>query len=395
METEHPESLEFDTEGARPVGQFRTAQEMRDPMPTETDAAWLARWLARAALGLSVATRRALVGDVTLWFAWAGAYGRVEWPIRPGDLVLWLATPAPKRGLSWPKEAGRRAVPAKSVAMATVRRRLWAIRLFYKTLREGGGAVGGSDPTRDDTVRTHMRTLAQWSAGRATMPSGVAEAPPAECRPRPPLTSAEETIIRAYVTRALDASITEMGGDDVAPTEGASAYKRLLRDWALFLVARATMARRSEIADLLWEDVRSGGRALIIRSAQPDAEDADSIVRLSEEAVAALEAWRCASDRTTGPIFVAVVGNNNVGTQRLSGHAIDRAIRELATRAEVPLPEDAMRLFGAHSTRIGMAIDMIRNGASLRQIMTAGRWNSLEPLAGCLKEAGLLDAPVL
>lgn len=368
-----------------------------------------ARWWALGSGRLARASRRALISDLASWCRWAKAHDRLAFPVDPKDLLEWLVTPMPDGGiwLTAPRR-GARTVPERSVAMVTIRRRLWSLRVLVEAIREEG-KWNLPDPTRHYAVRAQLKLLARCAVGRDTMPAGLAiEAPPLR-RQRPPLLTEHETIVRSYVQGALVAYQTQRAertayaatqlGVYAEPAHLTAAYRRLLRDWALVLVARETMARRDELSRFRWEDLSTptpgAGPRLLISSSKTDQTGNPMTRALSPEAATALEAWRIAADGKGGPMFLAVTPRNTLGTTRLAGHAIDAAIRSLATRAKLPLPYLGSRSYGAHSTRIGMAIDLARARVSIAQIMAEGRWKSVYTLATYLEQAGIVDSAVL
>ena len=84
----------------------------------------------------------------------------------------------------------------------------------------------------------------------------------------------------------------------------------------------------------------------------------------------ALEAWKVAGGITEGALFRRVDRHGNVG-DRLAPRSIAAAFKEIAGLAGL----DASRISG-HSARVGAAADLAEFGASLPEVMTAGRWKS-------------------
>ena len=139
------------------------------------------------------------------------------------------------------------------------------------------------------------------------------------------------------------------------------ARRRAAHDIAIVRTMRDGLLRRSEAAALMWGDVATwhdGTGRLTIRRSKTDQAGEGAIAFLSVETMRALAAIR--------PEWVtewhSVFG--------LSASQIYRRIRAM-TRA-AGLGEG----FSGHSARVGMSQDLVTKGATLPEVMTAGRWSN-------------------
>ena len=129
---------------------------------------------------------------------------------------------------------------------------------------------------------------------------------------------------------------------------------------ALISLMRDGLLRGNETAALLWSDLSSepdGSGRLRIRSSKTDQESKGATVYVCEETMVHLAAIRnCAGDEESifGLTHLQILNRIRVATKQAG------------------LGEG----YGAHSPRIGMAIDLARAGIELPALMAAGRWKS-------------------
>jgi site-specific recombinase XerD len=146
------------------------------------------------------------------------------------------------------------------------------------------------------------------------------------------------------------------------------------RDRALLLVARDTLARRSELAQLLVEDITwhagDGGSQILIRQGKNDPEGEGRLAWLAPATRTALETYLTAAKIPAGRLFRPVIAGREIG-EGLQAKAIARRFKLLAARAGL----EAARISG-HSTRIGMTLDLVADGQSIAAIQLAGGWRS-------------------
>jgi hypothetical protein len=357
-----------------------------DALPEIIQAAFLQWWGARAS-NLAANSRIALAHDLRSWCAWSSdpMNAARPWPVTQLDLDRWIVTAKTEQGRFRRRDKGEKMA---IVSVATSRRRFWAIRTLLRAVEYTQGTLTLRDPTHGGRTDATLRTISRWADGREVPDNRFVEhleAPPRRSH-RPPLMIDAERLIAAYVARRL----AELGAPATSSPRRVAQTLRLQRDWALILAARDTMARRSELSRLTWGD-RRGHDAVLISNADTKLATSGSVQALGEETAAALEAWRIASGSDANgegvPVFRRVFHDGQVSDAGLAGQAIDRIIRVLATAAGVHPPPANGRQFGAHSTRMGMALDLENAGASLQEVMAAGRWRTTDSLARYLQPA--------
>jgi integrase len=254
---------------------------------------------------------------------------------------------------AWCERMGRRALPpaAQDVAdffdaliqthsVNTMMQRLYAIRAVSLGLEL-------PDPTRTETVRLAVRRGKRLRGVRA--------------RQAPPVTQSVLAKLKA----------------------GCPDTLRGLRDRAMLSVGYDALCRRAELAALTLEDIvvlPDGTARVVIRRIKQD--HGGGVGYLSRATVTEVRAWLEAAQISTGPVFRAVLDRRRgavVGERPLSVPAISRAIKAAARAARVD-PELARRI-STHSLRVGAVQDLTVSGASLLQIMRAGRWSHMGQVA--------------
>lgn len=146
------------------------------------------------------------------------------------------------------------------------------------------------------------------------------------------------------------------------------------RDRALLRVARDSLARRSElarltVADITWQAAQDGAE-ILIRRAKNDAAGEGRLAWLAPATRKALSDYLAAGRLGEGALFRRVIAGNRLG-KALRPQAMARRFKLLATRAGM----EARRI-SAHSTRIGMTLDLVGDGQSLVAVQLAGGWQS-------------------
>ena len=148
------------------------------------------------------------------------------------------------------------------------------------------------------------------------------------------------------------------GGRKETPPHAAD---RAAIDIALIRTMRDGMLRRAEASALVWNDIEhapDGSGRITVRRSKTDQAGEGKVLYLAPATMDALRlldhAW--------------IIGG--VRVFRLSPSQICRRIAAAARAAG--LGEG----FSGHSPRIGMAIDLTRDGADLPALMEAGRWES-------------------
>ncbi|MBW7932377.1 MAG: tyrosine-type recombinase/integrase [Gemmatimonadaceae bacterium] len=378
---------------AHPAVALIAAPERRLPLPRDFAAKVasefaigaireaIIHWEAGGGLKMGPHSRVMWLKNLRWWLRWCAEESRRgpervhAWPVRVQDLERWLRSCDPS--------ARRERTRAREISMATVRQRLWAIRHLHKAVKAHARPFFLSDPTSDEALQGRLSAWERGEERPSTADRKVENLPlPTRRRQRPALTMKHEQRIATYVHRQLEAWTQAEG------TINEIRTRRLVRDWALLLVARDTMCRRSELAGFTWADWPDPGEPLRIQRSKTDPEGEGEWRQLSDATREALLQWRAYASDWNAPIFARIGAAGEVKSVPLTGHAIDAIIRRLAHRAGAERRRGALREFGAHSTRIGMAIDLARAGASVAEIMAEGRWKNVRTLSVYLESAG-------
>lgn len=159
-----------------------------------------------------------------------------------------------------------------------------------------------------------------------------------------------------------------------------------LRDRTLLVVGFNMMARRSELCALRIDEVSEDEDDLLVyvRSSKTDQDAKGRECRLPRAPHAEVCPMRltrewigelAAGGETTGRLFRSVDRNGDFG-QSLSGDAVNRIVRKVATAAGLPNAE----AYTAHSLRAGGATTARSYGASMTAIAEHGRWNPRSPV---------------
>lgn len=220
--------------------------------------------------------------------------------------------------------------------------KIGTVRLDAASIGDAHRQAGYADPTRTYTVRKAVAGLARTNP----QPPGQAKA----------LTEAGLAAIRATACRPR-----KLGGMANRHEAPENARSRGLMDIAICSTMRDALMRRSEAADLRWSDIdvcEDGTGRLLIRRSKTDQEGKGFVTYLGPAAVMDLLEIRPAEADPEDKII------------GLTGNGIGRRIRAAA------LTSDLGDGFSGHSCRVGMAIDLARQGATIPEIMQVGRWKS-------------------
>lgn len=301
-------------------------QEKNVPSPTETTVVvatpragtevatsnTVGRYLARLGPAYAERTRKTMLSDWRCFSLWCGENGLACFPASAETITAYLEALAPVHQLS------------------TLRRRLASISHIHQ-------ALGRINPTQDHQVRITLRGLSRLKGQR---PVGR----------RAPLLDVDVKRMLAATGRSL----------------------RDCRDRALLLTARDTLARRSElvrleVADLDFRKSSGDARVLLRRTkSDPDGRSA----WLSPETCRALRWWLRRARIKSGSVFCQVDNGGRVG-DGLHPQSVAKRFKSMARAAGL----DATRISG-HSTRLGMAVDLVADGHSLVSVQLAGGWRN-------------------
>jgi site-specific recombinase XerD len=221
---------------------------------------------------------------------------------------------------------------------ASIRRAIAGIATIHKLNRL-------TDPTKDPDVILEMRRMHR-KVGRASHQA------------------------QAVTANILDKLITA--------TENGI---RGVRDRALLLVAYDTLCRRSELAALQVEDVKSiitdGNEhmTILLRQSKTDQESAGRRLHISDKTKIALEEWLRKLDINHGQLFRGINRAQSI-TPSLGASQINRIYKRIAKNAG--LDQSLTRGISGHSMRVGHAQDLVNAGASMPMIMSKGGWSKTD-----------------
>ncbi len=175
------------------------------------------------------------------------------------------------------------------------------------------------------------------------------------------------------------------------------------RDAALVSTMSDAMLRVSELVAIRWSDLhweRDGSGRLTIPVSKSDQEGQGAVLYLGDLTVTRLKAWRKLQGRGKHFVFTGIRRGGSIQSKPLTRQSVRRII---VIHAKRYLPqlfpesnsscEDVSSAPSSHSFRIGSAQSLVRRGATLPQLQTAGRWKSPSmPAAYCRNEAAASGA---
>lgn len=269
----------------------------------------------------------------------------VDWCARHKVAPIPVETTALLRYLREAVKDGRR--------LSTLRRYLYSIRLIHR-------AAGAPDPTHDGIWRQKWKViLKRLSTLERTAPT-------------------QATPLQMPAVAAILAKL----GD--SPHE--------LRDGAMLALASDTLCRESELVRVVLEDIEpdpsTGAWTLRVGKSKTDGLRRGSYRYVSPDTKARIDRWCAAHGINSGPLFVPIGGPGKAPLQLQEGqrpssdeelqHAVlrPREVARMFRRRAIAagLPEGSS--ISGHSTRVGTALDLDEDGASIQDTMAAGGWKS-------------------
>lgn len=247
---------------------------------------------------------------------------------------------------------------AQGVAVSSLRRHLASLSKWHQLAAQGSG-LDIANPCEQPLVRDTLQGL------RKTNPRSPDKAPPI----------LEHHLVR--MVRSLD-MLTCRGH----------------RDRALLLLGWCAALRRSELANLTWDQVQfvpGQGLVITVHGAKTDSTGEGQQVGVPYQAnpelcpVHALRDWQqvCGTDTTSGPVFTQIGRHgNNLGLP-MSGQAVGNVVAQVAEQAD-------LEGFTAHSLRAGLATAAILAGRAEAEVMTTTRHKSQAVFRGYVRHAELL-----
>lgn len=291
------------------------------------ETAIVARAAQLAARPVAANTARAYASDWRAFAAWCEIHGLPSLPSSERAIVLYLAH------------------------MESTGKRYSTIARAYRGIRARHASEGAALPTLD-AVRNVL--------------SGIGREHGTASRGKAPL-----------MANDLRCIVTGMGDDPLD-----------VRDRAMLLVCWAAALRRSELVALDVDDLvfSEDGLAVNVRRGKTDQRGAGRIVGVPHGTrgscpVRACRGWLATAGATDGPAFRPIGG-----TARLSGAAVDRAVKRAVAR--IGLDASA---YGAHSLRAGLATSAAKAGKGLDVIMRTTGHRSERIAMGYIRMGSVFD----
>ena len=143
-----------------------------------------------------------------------------------------------------------------------------------------------------------------------------------------------------------------------------------LRDSALLQVMSDALLRISEASNLEVTDIDLAERTLTIRHSKTDQVGRGEFQHLGQPTADAIKKYLSESGITNGFLFRRIRGRNAVTDTQLSARAIRDMIKRRCQNAGIPLD------VAGHSLRIGSAMNLASEGATIVEMQNVGRWKS-------------------
>ena len=156
----------------------------------------------------------------------------------------------------------------------------------------------------------------------------------------------------------------------------AGSSLREIRDCALLCVAYDTMARRSELVALTYDDIErlpDGTARALIRRSKTDQAGQGQQAYLYRQTVRQLLRWTATAAITEGALFRGLRGAHQLGNRLHVGSVGDTYKRAAAA---IGMPKEQIDGISGHSIRVGAAQDLLALNIDLASVMQAGRWKS-------------------
>ncbi len=153
-----------------------------------------------------------------------------------------------------------------------------------------------------------------------------------------------------------------------------------VRNKALLLTAYDTLCRRSELTQLLIEDLKfndDGTGQILLRKSKVDQEAKGNILKFDLETTKAIKTWVNNSKIENGYLFRGINRDDNLNGS-ISVGQINRIFKKIAHDAN--LNKDIINRISGHSLRVGAARDLAQNGNDFPTLMRKGRWSKIDTI---------------
>ena len=151
-----------------------------------------------------------------------------------------------------------------------------------------------------------------------------------------------------------------------------------IRNKALLLTAYGTLCRRSELTQLLVEDLKftdDGTGHILLRKSKVDQEAKGNILKFDSETTKAIRTWIKNSKIENGFLFRGIDREEKLN-ESLSVGQINRIFKKIARNAN--LNKETINRISGHSFRVGAARDLAKNGNDFPTLMSKGRWSKID-----------------
>jgi len=151
-----------------------------------------------------------------------------------------------------------------------------------------------------------------------------------------------------------------------------------IRNRALLLTAYDTLCRRSELTQLLVQDLKfneDGTGQILLRKSKVDQEAKGNVLKFNSETTTATKIWVDNSKIENGFLFRGIDKEGKLN-RSLSVGQINRIFKKIAHDAN--LNKEIINRISGHSFRVGAAKDLAQNGNDFPTLMSKGRWSKID-----------------
>ena len=254
----------------------------------------------------------------------------------------------------WAQERGASILPAQPeivaaylVDRADIGRKVSSIRAAGAAIAAAHRTMGFPSPTKNETLRMAIRGITRQYAAPQSQAGALTD----------------------YALAAIRATAHRQRGRETA----SRAASRGIADVALAQIASDSGLRRSEISNLVWDDIKrwdDGSGRIHVRRSKTDQTGEGAVVYATPRTMQDLDNLRLDSSQRglpTGddaPVFVG---------RRFRPLSESQICRRLAATA---FAAGLGRGYSGHSGRVGLARRMTARGAPIDATMRQGRWRS-------------------
>lgn len=141
-----------------------------------------------------------------------------------------------------------------------------------------------------------------------------------------------------------------------------------LRDSAMIRLMSDCMLRISEVVAVNVDDLR--GKTLTLRSSKTDQDGKGEVLYITEATRKVLKCYRQQAEIIQGAVFRRIRKGGHLQKERLTADSARLIIKTRARDSGID------GFISGHSLRVGTAVSLAQAGASIVDMMVAGRWKS-------------------